>query len=84
MPSYDYRCLATGSVHEVKHSIQAKASTWGELCTLGNLDPGGIDPASPVERLLSAAGVVRNSALRNPEPACGGGGCGRGACGFAG
>ena len=34
MPSYDYRCLATGSVHEVKHSLSQKATTWGELLSL--------------------------------------------------
>ena len=83
MPTYDYRILATGAVHEVKHSITVKAVTWGELCALGNLDPGDTDPASPVERLLSAAGVVRRNTLRNPEPPCGGGGCAGGACGFA-
>jgi hypothetical protein len=83
MPSYDYRCLATGSVHEVKHSLGQKATTWGELCALGHLEPGNIALDSPVERLVSAAGVVSSAALHNPEPPCGGGGCGRGACGFA-
>ena len=58
MPSYDYRCLATGTVHEVKHSLSQKATTWAELCALGNLAPGDIAPDSPVERLISAAGVV--------------------------
>jgi predicted nucleic acid-binding Zn ribbon protein len=83
MPSYDYRCLATGTIHEVKHSLSLKATTWAELCALGNLEPGDIAPDSPVERLISAAGVVSSGALRNPEPPCGGGGCGRGACSFA-
>jgi hypothetical protein len=54
------------------------------LCALGNLEPGDVAPDSPVERLISAAGVVSSGALRNPEPPCGGGGCGRGACSFAG
>jgi hypothetical protein len=83
MPSYDYRCLATGTIHEVKHPLSRKATTWGELCELGKLDPGDIPADAPVERLISAAGVVSNSALRNPDPPCGGGGCGRGSCSFA-
>ncbi len=86
MPSYDYRCLATGEIHEVKHSLKYKARTWGELCELGGIDPGDIPSDSPVERLLSAAGVVGRNALRNADaPRCGATqGCGNaGACGFA-
>jgi len=83
MPTYDYRCLASGRIYEVKHAISQKALTWGELCELGKLERGDTPLDSPVERLVSAAGVVSNGALRNPEPPCGGGGCGRGACSFA-
>ena len=86
MPSYDYRCLASGRIYEVKHSISRKASTWGELCEMGNLEPGDTPADSTVERLVSAAGVVSKGALRNPEaPPCAAANacCGGGACGFA-
>lgn len=86
MPTYDYRCAATGEVHEVKHRISEKAHTWGELCALGGIDPGEVPADSPVERLLSAAGVVSGAALRNPAaPPCAAANacCGGGACGFA-
>lgn len=77
MPSYDYRCIASGEVFEVQHGMQEKARTWAELCQLGKLDPGNIDPDSPVERLLTTGGVVSSRSLKNPEPPCGGGGCGQ-------
>lgn len=83
MPTYDYRCRATGRVFEVRHSIHDKLRSWGELCMAAGLDPGDVAPDTPVERLISGANVVDSSALKNPEaPPCGaaasccGGGCG--------
>lgn len=85
MPSYDYRCEHTGRVYEVKHAMAHKATTWGELCALGGLEPGDTPVDAPVERLLSAAGVVGARALRNPAaPSCGAAnGCGAsGSCAY--
>jgi len=86
MPTYDYRCSATGDVYEVRHRISESISTWAELCALTGADAGAIAPDTPVEKLATGGQVVRSSALKNPEaPPCasGGGCCGGGAmCGF--
>lgn len=85
MPTYDYRRLDTGRVYEVKHPIAYRATTWGELCALGALDPGDAPVDTPVERLVSAAGVVGAGALKNPSaPPCAAANacCGGGACGI--
>jgi predicted nucleic acid-binding Zn ribbon protein len=86
MPTYEYRCLPSGKVYEVKHAMSAKARTWAELCDLGGLERGDTPPDAPVERLISAAGVVSRRALRNPEaPPCGASNpCCGGSCGIPG
>lgn len=85
MPTYDYRLAGSERVYEVKHAMALKAHTWGELCEIGGLPPGDTAPETPVERLVSAAGVVGAGALKNPSAApCGrsDGGCGGGGCAF--
>lgn len=86
MPTYDYRCSATGEVYEVRHRISEAVHTWAELCQLTGIAPGDRDPATPVEKLATGGQVVKSSSLKNPEaPPCasGGGCCGGGAmCGF--
>lgn len=77
MPTYDYRCEANGQTYEVHHSMSLSPKTWAELCDAANLPRDASIPAdSAVTRLLSAAGVVNNRVLKNPEaPACARGGC---------
>ncbi|TGD71081.1 zinc ribbon domain-containing protein [Mangrovimicrobium sediminis] len=84
MPSYDYRCEADQQVYEVSHSMSQRLGTWGELCEMLGMTPGEIDPASKVTRLISGGGVVKSSALKNPEapPCMTGGGCSGGGCGI--
>lgn len=84
MPTYDYRCEANQQVYEVKHSMSVLLKTWGELCDARGMCTGDIAADAPVTRLISGAGVVRSSALKNPEmPTCmSGGGCSGGGCGF--
>ncbi|OMH38134.1 zinc ribbon domain-containing protein [Motiliproteus sp. MSK22-1] len=83
MPTYDYRCTATGECYEVHHSIKEKLSTWGELCQITGRDAGDIALDSPVERLATGGQVVSRSALNNPDlpPCTSGNGCPRGGCG---
>ena len=83
MPTYDYRCEATGEVVEVTHSMREELHTWGELCTLSGRDPGNTPPDSPVVRLATGGQVVRRSSLGDSGappcasgPCCGGGMCG--------
>ncbi len=83
MPTYDYRNTATGAVISVRHPMSEKASTWGELCTLGGLEPGCTDLSTPVERVLTTGGVLKGGASKSPAmPPCGMGGCGSGMCQF--
>lgn len=83
MPSYDYRCDANGRVVEVRHGINDKLSTWGEVCERAAIETGDTPADTPVKRLITGGGIVASSALSNPEPpSCGGGGCGGGMCGL--
>ena len=83
MPTYDYRCEATGEVFEVKHPMALSVKTWGELSEVGGFDLGNIAPDSPVSKVLSTGGVVNSSSLKNPNlpPCMTGGGCSGGFCG---
>ena len=84
MPTYDYRCEANGNVYEVRHPMSSVVSTWAELCELGDFDPNEAPGDTRVTKLLTTAGIVKSSALKNPEapPCMTGGGCSSGGCGI--
>lgn len=83
MPTYDYRCTATGRVVEVQHRMSEQAVTWGELCALAGIEPGDTPSESPVTRLATGGNVVTNAKLGSgTQPPCGGGGCAGGMCAF--
>lgn len=71
MPSYDYLCEATGRIVEVKHSMNTKLTTWGEVCGLAGLDTGDVPPETPAIRLITGGSLVKSSVLKNAEPPCG-------------
>jgi hypothetical protein len=58
-----------------------RLASWGELCERAGITPGVTDPASPVEKLISAGFLATSSAGPCEAPACAGGGCGSGFCG---
>jgi hypothetical protein len=80
MPTYDYRCTLTDQVVEVRHAMNEEVRTWGELCGCAELEPGDTPADTPVVRLATGGQVVKNRALKNPEPPCASGGacCGGG------
>jgi len=81
MPTYDYHCAENNRVVEVKHSINDKFKTWGEVCANTGMDLGATSAESPVQRLITGGQVV--SSLKNPEPSCASGACcPSGMCGF--
>lgn len=84
MQTYDYRCESNGQVYEVSHPMSMTITKWGELCEVGRFDRGDIAAEEPVTRLLKTGGIVKKSALRNPEapPCMSGGGCSGGRCGI--
>lgn len=77
MPSYDYRCEANGQVVEVRHAMNERLSTWGDLCERAGIERGATPADAPVERIISGGAVVKSGALKNAEmPSCAGGMCG--------
>lgn len=58
MPTYDYYCPANARTLEVRHSINEKLSTWGELCARIQADPGDTPPDSPVQRLITGGALI--------------------------
>jgi len=86
VPTYEYHCEANGRQVEVRHTMAERLATWGELCERAGIAPGKTDPATPVEKLISAgfinAGASSTSDPACAAPGCGNGFCGTGACGF--
>ncbi len=86
MPTYDYRCVATGDVYEARHGINDRLHTWAQLCDRLGMDVGQTPPETALQRLATGGAVVKSSSLKNPEapPCASGGGCcgGGGMCGF--
>jgi len=82
VPTYDYRCEFNGQVIEVKHRMNDRASTWGELCTIAGIESGDTPLDSRVEKLVTGGQVVRSSSLgENLSPPCASGPCcGGGMC----
>jgi hypothetical protein len=54
MPYYEYRCTANGRTVEVRHPMDERLVTWGDLAGRAGLEVGGTPADAPVERLLSA------------------------------
>lgn len=57
-----------------------KLASWGELCERAGIRPGVTDPASPVEKLISAGFIASSSIETGEALGCAGGGCGAGSC----
>ena len=86
MPTYEYQCARNGRVVEVRHKMDERLRTWGELCERAGINGDETDPRAPVEKLISAGFIGTASAgpAESPcgAPVCGGGGCGGGICGL--
>ncbi len=54
MPFYEYRCPANGRTLEVRHGMDERVTSWGELARLAGVDAGDTPADAPVERLMSA------------------------------
>jgi predicted nucleic acid-binding Zn ribbon protein len=86
VPLYEYRCEANGQLVEVRHKMDERLLTWGELCERAGMSTGRTDPQAPIEKLMSAGfisgGTSTDSGPGTCEaPACGSGMCGGGFCG---
>jgi len=67
MPYYEYRCAANGRTLEVRHGMNERLETWGDLSDRAGADPGDTPREAAVERLLSAP-VPLTSAGTDPGP----------------
>ena len=57
MPYYEYRCTANGRTLEVRHPMDERLETWGEVAVAAGVELGDTPADAPVERLMSAAMV---------------------------
>ena len=57
MPYYEYRCVRNGRTVEVRHAMDRKLDTWGDVVAAAGIDPDGTPADTPVERLMSVASV---------------------------
>ncbi len=68
MPNYDYFCEANGRIVEVKHGIDTKLKTWGEVCFAAQIPlDDDTDVTAPVKILIRPVGIhipVGNSTLK--------------------
>jgi hypothetical protein len=68
MPRYDYLCEQNKQVIEVSHALGQPLKTWGELCERVGIALGDTPADAPVERLLSAPGMLMGAkAERQPK-----------------
>ena len=71
MALYEYRCRDNGRTVEVRHGMDDRVATWGELCERTGRDPGDTPRSAPVERLMSAAAVAGGPGAGPPAGGCG-------------
>ena len=77
MPYYEYRCDANGRTVEVRHAMDERLETWGEVADAAGVAPGDTPADTPVERIMSMASVGAGAGTREgPTPPFGG--CGPG------
>lgn len=74
MPYYEYRCATNGRTLEVRHGMDERVETWGQLALRAGADPGDTPAEAPVERLISAPVPLTGSSSSEAEFQ----GCGRG------
>lgn len=76
MPYYEYRCASNGRTLEVRHGMDERLTTWGELARRARAETGETPADAPVERLLSAPVPLAGSGRGQQQPGfqgCGGG-----------
>ncbi len=62
MPYYEYHCDTNKQTIEVRHGMDERLETWGELAERAGVEAGTTPADTPVDKLLSAP-------YRSPGPA---------------
>lgn len=52
MPRYDYLCPANRRILEVRHGVDDRVSTWGDLCRRAGVSPGDTPEDAGVEKVI--------------------------------
>ena len=73
MPYYEYHCIANGRTLEVRHGMNERVTTWGELAEMAGAPPGTTPAGTPVERLMSVTAPVPGSSGSAGFQGCGSG-----------
>jgi hypothetical protein len=71
MAIYEYHCEANGRILEVRHGMDEKLTTWGELAKRAGIDAGETSTDAPIERLMSAGVPMTGGSSSSPAPSAG-------------
>lgn len=52
MPRYDYHCPDNDYIVEVRHGVDERIKTWGDLCERAMIGPRGTPADAPVELVV--------------------------------
>jgi hypothetical protein len=71
MPYYEYHCPSNGRTLEVRHGMNERLETWGEVAERAEADPGDTPADTPVEKLLSAPVPITGTGRDTGFQGCG-------------
>ena len=67
MPLYQYYCEENDRTVEVNHTLNARLTTWGEVCFVAQIPLGDTDPLAPVKRVIKGKGPAVSIPVFNSE-----------------
>lgn len=73
MPYYEYHCSANGRTVEVRHGMDERLTTWGQLAERAGVSTGDTPEGAPVEKLISAPVPLTSEGGDQGTPGCGSG-----------
>ncbi len=73
MPYYEYRCATNGRTVDVRHGMDERLETWGELVASAGVDVGTTPAEAPIAKLLSAPVPLKGSGGNADFQGCGSG-----------
>jgi hypothetical protein len=73
MPYYEYYCNTNEQTIEVRHGMNERLETWGEVATRGGVDVGTTPVDTPVDKLLSVPVPLTGSSRDTGFQGCGSG-----------
>jgi predicted nucleic acid-binding Zn ribbon protein len=73
MPYYEYHCGSNGRTLEVRHRMNERLTTWGEVVERAGAEKGDTPTEAPVERLMSAPVPLTGTSSDSGFEGCGSG-----------